>query len=274
MHARSVRHYFVDEAGDGTLFNRKGRMIVGTQGCSRFFILGLTDISEPDALARDLDDLRARLLANPYFKGVPSMQPDAHKTARAFHAKNDLPEIRREVFELLLRHKIRSYAIVRDKLKVIEYVRQRNEREPSYRYNPNELYDYLVRRLFKDRLHKDDEYYIYFAKRGKKDRTAALRQALEAARTRFRQQWGIISEAPIHVVPSAPGNHPGLQATDYILWALQRLYERREERYIAFLWPLIRLVHDVDDTREARYGVYYTKKKPLTAAALNDLPGI
>jgi hypothetical protein len=31
--------YFVDEAGDGTLFDRKGRIIVGMAGCSRFFIL-------------------------------------------------------------------------------------------------------------------------------------------------------------------------------------------------------------------------------------------
>jgi len=54
---------------------------------------------------------------------------------------------------------------------------------------------------------------------------------------------------------------------------LQRLYERREERYVEFLWPAFRLVHDLDDTRQARYGVYYAQKKPLTTAAL-DLPEI
>jgi hypothetical protein len=26
--------------------------------------------------------------------------------------------------------------------------------------------------------------------------------------------------------------------------------------------------------RQARYGIYYTKKKPLTLAAIKDLPGI
>jgi hypothetical protein len=34
------------------------------------------------------------------------------------------------------------------------------------------------------------------------------------------------------------------------------------------------MVHDLDDTRQSRHGVYYTKKKPLTIAALEDLPGI
>jgi hypothetical protein len=71
----SVRHYFVDEAGDGVLFSSKGRILIGTEGCSRYFILGLLDVQEPDRLSRDLQEFHASLLADPYFKGVPSMQP-------------------------------------------------------------------------------------------------------------------------------------------------------------------------------------------------------
>ena len=85
---------------------------------------------------------------------------------------------------------------------------------------------------------------------------------------------GIRSAAPIHVYPGIPADCPGLQAADYFLWALQRFYERREDRYIEFLWPACHLVHDLDDTRQAIYGVYYTQKKPLTIAAFDGLPGI
>jgi hypothetical protein len=60
----------------------------------------------------------------------------------------------------------------------------------------------------------------------------------------------------------------GLQAADYFLWALQRLYEWKEERYVAYLWDSFSLVHDIDDRRVSGYGVYYSKRKPLTAAAL------
>ena len=269
-----VRSYFVDEAGDGVLFSRKGRLIIGTEGCSRFFILGLIDIPDPDALGTALEELRARLVADPYFKGVPSMQPEARKTASAFHAKDDLPEVRREVFSVLSRHEMRFFAVVRDKANVLEYVRQRNERDPAYRYSQNELYDYLVRRLFKERLHKDDHYRILFAKRGKSDRTAALRNALETAQQRFSSQSGITSDARINVVPTTPPRCHGLQAADYFLWSLQRLYERREERYVELLWPAVRLVHDLDDTREAAYGAYYTQRRPLRLAALRSLQGI
>jgi hypothetical protein len=270
----SIRSYFVDEAGDGTLFSRKGHVIVAQEGCSRFFILGLLDIPDPGSLARELEALRRRLLSDPYFKGVPSMQPDKRRTAVAFHAKDDVPEVRREVFALLMRHKLRFFAVVRDKLDLLTYVQHRNERDAAYRYHPNELYDYLVRRLFRDRLHKDDEYNIYFAKRGRSDRTTALFDALQAARQRFYVQSKITSDAPMRVIPRTPAQQPALQAADYFLWALQRLYERHEERYISFVWPACSLVHDLDDRRYARYGVYYTQKKPLTLAALTGRLGI
>ena len=41
-----------------------------------------------------------------------------------------------------------------------------------------------------------------------------------------------------------------------------------EDRFVTYLWPAFRLVVDIDDTRQAQYGAYYTKRKPLTRAAL------
>lgn len=274
------RHYFVDEGGDGTLFSSRRKVIIASEGCSRYFILGLLDVADPDNLTQGLAELQQRLITDPYFKDVPSMQPQAGKTALAFHATDDLPEVRREVFTLLRQTEgLRYFAVVTDKWRVLEYVRQQNIRNPGYRYHPNELYDYLTRRLFKNLLHKDSGYEIVFAKRGASDRTSALRAAIEVARTRFIQQWGIAAAAPIRVISSTPPQRASLQAVDYFTWALQRLYEKEEERYWQYLWNSVRLVQDIDDKREANYGVYYTQKKPLTAAALdwrrqNKKPGI
>lgn len=264
-----TRHYFVDEGGDGTLFASKGRVIIGTPGCSRFFMLGLLDVLDPAALQTSMDNLRAQLLNDPYFRNVPSMQSAGGKTALAFHAKDDLPEVRREVFNFLRNvDGLRFFAVVTDKLSVLDFVRQQNERKPTYRYNPNELYDYLTRRLFRDRLHQDGSYEIMFSKRGKSDRTAALKNALEAARLRFAEQWNVTSHAPMHVTAGTPQTHAGLQAVDYFTWALQRLYEAGEDRYVEYLWSSFHLVQDIDDQRQAGYGAYYTQKKPLNAAVL------
>ena len=271
---RSVRHYFLDEAGDGTLFNRTGQVTVGNPGCSRFFILGLLDISEPVRLARDLEELRTRLLADPYFEHVPSMQVEAKKTARAFHATDDVPEVRRKVFSLLKDRDVRFLAVVKNKSRLLEYVRQRNQRDPAYRYNANELYDFLVRRLCKTLLHKDDQYRICFARRGHSGRTRALRLALQMARRRFNEQYGLSGAARLHISARNSAQCPELQAVDYFLWALQRLYERQEERYVKYLWKRFSLVVDLDDTSRHRYGEYYSKRKPLSLAALKDLPGI
>ena len=185
----SIRHYFVDEGGDGVLFSRNGKGLVGTEGCSRFFILGLLDVPDPEALNDHFDELREQLLHDSYFRGVPSMQPEERKTALAFHAKDDLPEVRRDVFRILWATEgLRFFAVVAE-----------------------------------------------------------------------------------------PKEHAGLQAVDYFFWALQRLYERDEERYLVYLWDAFRLVHDIDDTRESTDGGYYTQKNPLTAAVLRwrkEKPGI
>jgi hypothetical protein len=132
--AGNTLHYFVDEAGDPTLFNRKGHLIIGGDGCSNYFILGKMEIDEPAEVERELEAPRVELLVDPYFKDVPSMQPKNRKTAIAFHAKDDLPEIRREVYKLLLKKNLRFYAVVRDKRDLATYVQQQNERDATYRY--------------------------------------------------------------------------------------------------------------------------------------------
>ena len=266
------------------MFSGTGKVLIGTEGCSRFFMLGLLDVSDPATLQHTFDDLRAQLMSDSYFNGVPSMQAKARKTAVAFHAKDDLPEVRRDVFRLLRDTEgLHFFAIVADKLSVLEYVRQRNKREPAYRYHPNELYDYLTGRLFKERLRQSNRYDIIFSKRGKSGRTDSLRRAIEFAPDILRNQnnlpRNVLTDVPMNVSAAIPEEYAGLQAVDYFVWALQRLYERGEDRYVEYLWRAFRLVHDIDDTCKRDYGVYYTQKKPLNAAALkwrekNKKPGI
>ncbi len=271
---RSVRTYFVDEAGDPNLFARRGRIIVGTEGCSRHFILGMLDIQEPHRLAKACEELREQLMRDPYFKGIPSMQADNRKTATAFHAKDDLPEVRREVFALLRRHEMRFYAVIRDKSVAVDYVRQRNQREPDYRYQPNELYDELVSMLFAGHLHEEDAYLVCFAQRGSSTRNAALAAALKSSRDEFNRKTGMAYAARIDVTVRFPGQLAELQAVDYFLWALQRLYEKGEGRYVEYLWPAFRLVNAIDEVRGEGRGVEYTQKRPLIAAVYTEKPGI
>ena len=259
----SALHFFVDEAGDPTLFDAKGRILVGQEGCSKTFIVGKLDVEDPAALQRALAQLRADLMADPYFKRVPSMQPERGKTARAFHAKDDVAEVRREVFKVLMGLDLRFYAVVRHKAALLDYVRQRNEREPGYRYRGDELYDTLVEELFRRYHPFADRLQICFAKRGSKSRTHAFRTAIEKAEARFEGQYGVRRSAEVAIVASTPPETAGLQAVDYCLWALQRHHERDESRYIELIWDKVVEVEDMDRIEGGRRGVVYNKKRPL-----------
>lgn len=267
-------HYFVDEAGDPVLFDGKGRILVGTEGCSTHFILGKLDVDDPVVLTATLEQLRADLLADPYFKGIPSMQPAAKKTALKFHAKDDLPEVRREVFRLLLTQKCRFYAVVRDKRELVAYVRQQNERDLGYHYRENELYDTLVSRLFRTRLCKADQFNICFSKRGKSDRTAALKEAIAVAVGEYERDYGIKNQAAITITSIAPPGCGGLQAVDYFMWALQRFYvhehtDKRDSecRYVEMIHELTGEIEDLDFVWQGKRGIIWNKTRPLTLAA-------
>jgi hypothetical protein len=79
-----IHHYFVDEAGDTTLFSKRGRVLVGTEGCSSVFMLGLAHIPDPDGATQKLNQLRMELLSDPYFKNVPSMKPEEKRRRLLF----------------------------------------------------------------------------------------------------------------------------------------------------------------------------------------------
>ena len=256
-------NYFVDESGDGVLFGAQGRVLLGQPEGRSHFMLGALQVSQPQVLAAQLESLRADLLRDPYFKNVESMQPHRRKTAVMFHAKDDVPEIRREVFKVLVSADIRFYAVVRDMRYVLTYVQERNTRDLEYRYRPDELYDQTVSRLFKDRLHSYEACRISYGVRGTADRTRAFQSALNLARTRFEQKWNKSVTTQVDLVPSSPRDEPCLQAVDYVLWALQRYYSRQEARFIELLWDKVGLIHAVDDKATAAYGTYYNKKKPL-----------
>lgn len=253
--------YYVDEAGEGVLFGPKGRVRLNDPNAPQFFMLGMVRCENDVSAGSALEQLRQEVLDHPLYSSIPSLQKSAAKTARAFHAKDDHSEIRSKAFELLLKLDFRFYAVIKDMRSVLEYVRGRNRMHPDYRYHPNELYDLTVRMLFKSHLHKHDHYEVVFARRGKSDRTKALREQLEQTRKRFLQEHQLSHDPTLDIRPAYPWERPCLQIADYCLWALQRCYEKQDNRFLNALWSKVAVIHDVDDPSK-RYGVYFTDKTP------------
>jgi hypothetical protein len=171
--------------------------------------------------------------------------------------------VRREVFKLLARFDLRFYGVVRHKAALLDYVRQRNQREGTYRYRGDEVYDTLVEELFRRYHPLADRLEICFATRGNKARTQAFRSAIEKAEARFEHQYGVRHAAEVSIIASTPPQKAGLQAVDYFLWALQRHYERDESRYVELVWNQVVEIEDLDRIDAGRKGVVYNKKRPL-----------
>ncbi|HET7602851.1 MAG TPA: DUF3800 domain-containing protein [Gemmatimonadales bacterium] len=258
------RYLFVDEAGDLTIFGRHGRSLIGSPGVSHAFMVGLCELADPAAAQSRLDQLRADLLADSYFHGVPSFKPEQNKTAAAFHAKDDLPEVRREVFRLIPSFAPKIVVALRRKQALARELYRPSGLKPSL----HSVYDRLVVAVCRDRLHSADSHQIVFARRGKRDRDAALNTAIKQAKFNFNRKWGTAHDRPVVVRSASPSEYAGLQVTDYLLWALQRLVERREDRYFGAVAGHFRLIMDLDDARRRRYGEWYSDSNPLSLEKL------
>lgn len=148
------RYFFVDESGDPTYFNHRGQVIVAPDGASLHLLLGYIRTDSPETVRQSLSKLRTDLAKDKLFTGIPSFK----KTLKCFHAKNDAPEVRSEVFKLLRTLPIKGQFIFARK-RISTFKGTFDSKEGAF-------YDHLVTHLFKRSLHLARENYIYFAKRG------------------------------------------------------------------------------------------------------------
>jgi Protein of unknown function (DUF3800) len=264
-------HHFIDEAGDLSLFNKRKQVVLGKEGVSNYFMVGAAFVADPEDLDRQMASLRDNILHDPLLNRVPSLDPARKKTAMAFHAKDDAPEVRYKVFSLLAAFDVQVFAVIRTKQALLEEARLLFRR--GIRLSENEIYDGLVSRLLRNRLHLAESNTIVVARRGTRDRKDALTAAIVLAQANFAARWGSRNFGPCNVATAYPHESGGLQASDYFLWALQRFYERREDRYFAPLSAHYRIIMDLDDTRRKAYGEWYSDSNPLTLQKLKPVTG-
>ena len=256
-------YYFVDEAGDVTLFNKRGATIVGHPGVSNYFMLGFVKMYDMVADCELLRQLHGEIVKDPYFHGVPSFSPSANKTAICFHAHDDVPEVRYRVFNLLKDLEYSVKVVIRRKSYLAEFGRGAYQLLGN-KIDEHVLYDDMVHHLFWNELHKAGENHITFARRGKSNRQAALqdaiRKGLEHFKTKFNKDVNPRNTVRSGYLPE----YTGLQVADYSLWALQRLYERGESRFFDLIEGKFSYINDMDDVRKETYGEQYTKKNRIS----------
>jgi hypothetical protein len=227
--------YFVDESGDPTYFNRRGEVIVGREGCSPILLIGFVAMTEPHPARVALSRLRAELVGDRYLKAIPSLK----KSAKAFHAKDDCPEVRQAAYKLIDTFDFRYQCVVARKHAAMF--------REVFKGSPGAFYDHLVTHLFKNVLHRSSMNKIYFSRRGDRARKAPLEEAIRRGIEEFERSTGTTVDTDVHLQCQTPASETCLQIVDYMNWAVYRAYTMREMRYFEFMREKVDLLVDLYD---------------------------
>ncbi len=272
--SQADHHVFVDESGDAVLFNANGDVIIGQNDAPLVFMVGALHLPNPIEASAKLETLRQSLLDDPYFASAESMLPERKKTALMFHAKNDLPEVRREVFRLLPELGGTMHVAIRRKRDMADEAQQLF-RESMQKLSLDAYYDDLVERAFKQMIPPACIPHITFAKLGNADRRAALRTVIQRV-VRFDGNANDPNYMDkVRIDAAFSKDVAGLQVADYYLWALQRVFKKHngERRYYESVSTAYRVIWDLDDRRDQEAGAVYDAENPLTLVKIKPVAG-
>jgi hypothetical protein len=250
--------FFVDEAGDPTFYDKRGNLIVGQPGCSPVLILGFIETQDPQAMRHAVAALQHQIVQDPYFQEFPSIQ----KTSIAFHAKDDVPEVRYLFFKLLATLDFSAQLVVARK---IERVFRNNFQAKEHLF-----YDHLVSQLFQNVLHRRQHNCIYFAKRGSRERQEPFYMAILRGVRRFEQKWSTTVRTTIEVQAQTPGGEPCLSVIDYVNWAVYRAYTRGEMRFYKVIEDKVSLLVDLYDAAKHPDN-WYNRRNPFDVEKITPL---
>lgn len=242
-------YFFVDESGDPTFYDRYGNYIVGREGVSKILILGFIKTDDPRTIRQKLENLRKEVVSDEYLDGIPSLQ----KSAVAFHAKDDCAEVREKVYKTIVKLDFTAEIFVARKIQNIF-----NKRHHK---SENEFYDDLTSKLFENKIHLSKHNEIFFAARGSKTRQIPLENAIQKAIQTFEKKWGKKVESSIKISPQSPSGEPCLQVIDYVNWAIQRAFIKKDMRFYKFIGGKIRYLVDIYDTDKYPKNFYNRRNK-------------
>lgn len=244
-------YYFFDEAGDPQILGRKGINLVEQGKSSKVFMVGYLNIKEPKEFRKQLLQLQKEILADEYLKDVPSI---SKSTSVQFHACMDCSEVREKVYKFLKKQDFDFQCIVARKN--LELFRKKFDLKKA------KIYKYLVSKLLENRLHLYSEIDCYFSSMGSVVRQDNMQEAINDAIAAFKEKWKKDNTNNIKVIVQKSSEEPMLWAVDYVLWTIQRAYEKGEFRYYNFLKDKISLVIDIFD-KDKYPKNYYTQKNLL-----------
>lgn len=271
-----LNHRFLDEAGDTTFYAKGKKSIIGTNGVSHCFIIGMVKFKQPLSVIRNDISLMQQKIANDPFYDVASVRKKKATTGYYFHATDDIPEVRKIFLDYIKTLDCSFEAVVAEK--------SLERYETKHKGKEQFFYADLLSHLLKNKLHKQEKMVLHIAERGKSTKNHNLELALEKAKERLvnsenlkrfmgtddfsavpmLSRKDVISNVVFNV--TQPLQEPLLNVADYFCWAVQNVFEKGEVRFYNYLRDKISLVVDLyDEKKYDNWKNYYGPKNPLTA---------
>lgn len=252
-------YYFFDEAGDSQILGRGGVNLITEGKSSKVFIVGYLEVKEPKEFRKGLIRLQQEIINDEYLKDIHSI---SKSTRVQFHACKDCPEVREKVYRFLKMQDFKFQCIVARKN--LELFRKKFDLKES------KIYKYLVTKLLENRLHLYSEIDCYFSAMGNVVRQDNMQEAINDAILTFKSKWNNENINNIRVIIQKSSEEPMLWAVDYVLWTIQRAYEKGEFRYYNYLKDKISLIIDIFDTKKYPKN-YYSQKNLLEAKKIDPV---
>ena len=250
--------YYFDEAGDTQIFGHHGVNLLEKGTASKTFIVGYLECVRPKEFTKALNTLKTELANDEYLTSIPSF----HHSLGMFHANKDCAEVREKVYKVLKQQDFSFYCIVARKKEDIL--------RKKFNLNSKQFYKYLVAKLLENKLHLYKEIDLYFSAMGNTVRQSSMQEAVDNAINSFNQKSNTKNTNTIRIFIQQNSEIPLLQAADYMLWAVQRAYERKDFRYYNFMKDKISLIHDIFDFQKYPNNSY-SQKNPLGITKIEPL---
>jgi len=235
--------------------------IISQEGVSCTFILGLLKLHEPlDAARKKVILLQDKIANDPYYAKVPSILKKRTANGYYLHAKDDIPEVRKEAFELIRSINCSFEAVVARKIYYLF--------EKKHHGNESEFYADLLSHLLKNRLGRFDRLVLNIAERKRCTTLNNLQKGMDKALIHYQTRHpGKMQISKVVFNVQKPTLEPLLNVADYLCWSIQRVFEKGETRYYDYINDKISVVWDIYDFAGAINGRnYYSKTRMLTEA--------
>ncbi|MDI9349756.1 MAG: DUF3800 domain-containing protein [Candidatus Symbiobacter sp.] len=272
--------FFIDESGDGVIFDRHGRNILFKKGeNNHFFMLGMVFLKDHKSAYNSLVALRQSMIADPYFSSLKSFRPNEMKTFKYFHATNDHQNVRAKVFEVIKGLDFEFIAQIVDMRELFHFILASQIVNPNYVYNKNVLYNYTLTNI--SHYARKEKYTFGISKKiqdviiadgGTSNHDQIFIDIINNPRPELIKRYSLHSRKfNVLIMPSY--NEIGLQIVDYCLWALQRYYYKYESMHLRSIWEKSSVYENPIEGKDSNikfgYQLSYNHSTPMPS--LSDL---